>query len=125
MSAVTLQEIGEFVASRLRVSVSLMQSGVKRGRFADDEQTRLRDARNIVLVLACRHTQASRASIVAYLGIKPGGGMWDRIADVIEFEADWRAADRAVNAAIEDIEQQIDALHERRMAERDRNIVRV
>lgn len=124
MSAVTLSEIADLTAARLRVPVAAMR-GLSRGRASDAEIARVRTARNVVIVLARRHTQASFPTIASFFGLALHGSTRHRLREVVSgAEPGWLSADAELHAAVEEIEQQIDALHERRLALRDRREVR-
>lgn len=125
MSAVTLQEIADLVAGRLGVSVSQMR-GLMRGRSSDDGVARRRMARNIVVLLARRHTQASYPVLAGFFHMVSNRMACDRMSEMVRTaEPGWLSADPELHWAVEEIEQQIDALHERRMTARDRKAVRV
>ena len=121
MSAVTLSEIADLVAGKLKVPVAFMR-GLTKGRASDAEVARWRRARNVVVVLARRHTQVSYATIASFFGLSPTAHRLDEA--VAGADPGWISDDPELHWAVEEIEQQIDALHERRMAMRDRREVR-
>jgi hypothetical protein len=118
MSAVTLNEIADLAAARLKVPVAAMR-GINRGHPVGVAEDRARRARNVVIVLARRHTQASFRELLAFFTLQTSGSAIDRMRLLVSREAEWRGDDGELDAAIEEIERQIDALHERRMAQRD------
>jgi chromosomal replication initiation ATPase DnaA len=118
MSAVTLQEIADLVAGRLKVPVAAMR-GLRRGPGVGDEAS-ARTARNVVVVLARRHTTQSYPQIADFFALVQGTSTNDRLRDVVATEARWTAGE--LSGAVEDVERQIDALHEKRMNERDRKV---
>lgn len=118
MSAVTLQEIADLVAARLKMPVASM-----RGLRGNSAETRsAMRARLVVVVLARRHTLSTYPTLAAFFNLAPGNRNDDRMRDAVRTEEAWRGADPELDWAIEDIEQQIDALHERRMTTRDRMV---
>jgi hypothetical protein len=124
MSAVTLQEIADLVADRLRVPVASMR-GLARGKPSDATVAGARLARNVVIVLARRHTQATFAGLAAFFDMALHGSIKGRLSEIVTTaEPGWLSGDPELHWAVEEIEQQIDALHERRLALRDRNEVR-
>lgn len=125
MSAVTLQEIADLVAAALKVPVSAMR-GLKKGSAASEHIARARTARNVVIVLARRHTQLNFVVIAGFFGLAVHGTLRDRLAEIVDTaEPGWLSDDPCLHGSVEEVEQQIDALHDRRIAERDRKVVRV
>ncbi|MGE0022494.1 MAG: hypothetical protein AB7S70_02560 [Hyphomicrobium sp.] len=124
MSAVTLQEIADLVAERLRVPLAEMR-GVGRDPGRNAETRRVRDARDVVVILAWRHTGARMTQIIVFFGLSTCSPTYRRLSDVIERAEGWLNGNPDLAHAVEEIEQQIDALHERRLALRDRKVVRV
>ncbi len=123
MSAVTVQEIADLVAIRLKVPVAAMR-GINRGHPLGVAEDRARWARNAVIVLARRHTQTTWRDLLGYFALQSGTTATDRFRALLAREQEWRRDDGELDRAIEDVERQIDALHEKRMAERDRLAVR-
>lgn len=120
MSAVTLQEIADLVAGKLGVPVALMR-GLSKGNPADAAIARARIARNVVIVLARRHTLASYPTLGAFFTMAVSSSLTQRLGEVVETaEPGWLTDDPVLHWQVEEIEQAIDALHERRMAARDR-----
>lgn len=120
MSAVTLVEIADMVAAQLRVPVADMRE-LRKGRTSDAETEHARRARNVVLALARRHTQVSLRAMAAFFHLS--ATTVDRVAEVAKDPDRWLAGSAETRRAVEIIEQQIDALHERRLATRDRCVV--
>ena len=75
---------------------------------------------NIAIILAWRHTQSRIGTIGQFFDFAEGGSRNQRINEIIESATMWFAGDPQVACDVEAIEQQIDALHDRRMRERDR-----
>jgi hypothetical protein len=120
MSAVTLLEIAEFVAAKFSVPLADMRE-LRKGRTSDAETERARRARNVVIALAKRHTKVSLRAMAAFFHLSLA--TVDRVAAVANEPDRWLAGDAETRSAVEIVEQQIDALHERRLALRDNGIV--
>lgn len=121
MSAVTLVEIADLVAGRMGVAVAAMR-GFRKGRATDADIRWAQAARAVVVILAHRHTQASLTQMAHFFGLAPSGARV-RFGEMIDCQKGWLAGNPEIAAAVDDVEQQIDALHERRISVRDRKSV--
>jgi len=118
MSAVTLQEIAELVALKRKVTIADMR-GIAKRRMSEFDKARAMAARDVAIILAWRHTQSRLGRLGDFFAFAEGGSRNIRINEIIERGSTWIAGDPPLAADVEAIEQ-IDALHDRRMRERDR-----
>lgn len=125
MSAVTLQEIADLVAAKLAVPLAHMRGIASNRQLSEAHKERARAARNVAIVLAWRHTATRLSAVGRFFDMAGGGNLMQQLNTIIETASLRIGGDAALASAVEEIEQAIDALHERRMAMRDRKAVRV
>jgi hypothetical protein len=115
MSAVTLPEIAVLVAQEMGVSLAKVRQPAGPKIRQTPEQRRFAVARNVILVLALKHTTTTWPELARYFNQASTAGFKYRGVVTVQESRTWITGKLA--REVERVEEQIDALHESRTAE--------